>query len=94
MAKFYVVQGSIGLPKKDPGNGLAREFWPSASAGIGEAVELDAQQAKGLLETGFIVDEKTWAGLKKMLEGALQAGATLDKKHAKLAAALASHAKK
>ena len=75
MAKFFVVQGSVGLPSE-------------AVAHIGEAVDLTEEQAKGLLAAGFVVDEKSFAGLKKMVEGASESGAVLDKKLSKLAAGL------
>ena len=57
-------------------------------AHIGEAVDLTEEQAKGLLAAGFVVDEKSFAGLKKMVEGASESGAVLDKKLSKLAAGL------
>lgn len=90
MAKFFVVQGSVGLPKKDPGTGTPKEFWPANSAGIGEAVELTPEQAAPLLAQGFIADEKTFAGLKQMIAGAAKAGTTPPHQWRKLAAALAS----
>ena len=61
MAKFFVVQGSVGLPSE----GVAH---------IGEAVDFTEEQAKGLLAAGFIVDEKSFAGLKKMVEGEVTHG--------------------
>ena len=81
MTKFYVVQGSVALPPKSGGE-------PEA-AFIGETVELTDAQSEGLIASGFVVDEKTFAGMRKMVEGAAESGVTLDKRMAKLAAGLA-----
>lgn len=85
MPKFYVVQGSVALPPVDLGGGLMEP----RSAAIGEVVELTEQQAAGLIASGFVADEKTFAGLKKMVEGADAAGAVLSPIHRKLAKGLA-----
>lgn len=74
MAKYFVVQGSVGLASGD--------------VKLGNPVELSESQAAGLLESGFLVDEKTFAGLKKMMEGAIEAGAPLQSRERKLAQAL------
>lgn len=74
MAKYFVVQGSVGL-----GAGEVK---------LGNSVELTESQAAGLIASGFVVDEKTFAGLKKMVEGALEAGAPLQSRERKLAQAL------
>lgn len=74
MAKYFVVQGSVGLASGD--------------VKLGNPVELSESQAVGLIESGFVVDEKTFAGIKKMMEGAIEAGATLQPRERKLAQAL------
>jgi len=86
--KYYVIHGSVGVPKQDPKDGTPKENWVAAQAGVGEALELTPAQAAGLVAQGFVADEKTFAGLMKMIEGAASAGATLEKKHQKLANAL------
>lgn len=74
MAKYFVVQGSVGLG--------------AVEVKLGNPIELTESQAAGLIESGFVVDEKTFAGLKKMAEGALEAGAPLQSRERKLAQAL------
>lgn len=74
MAKYFVAQGSVGLASGD--------------VKLGNPVELSESQAAGLIESGFVVDEKTFAGLKKMVEGAIEAGAPLQSRERKLAQAL------
>lgn len=75
MAKFYVVEGSLQVDR-------------NKTVRLGEAVELDEKQARVPLELGTIVDEKTFNGLRKMVEGASEAGAPLKGRERKLAAAL------
>ena len=84
MAKFYVVQGSVALPPVE----VAGVMEPRVAA-IGEAVELTEQQSAGLIASGFVVDEKSFAGMKKMVEGAAESGVVLDKRMSKLAKGLA-----
>jgi hypothetical protein len=84
MAKFYVVQGSVALPPADIGGMMEPRV-----AVIGESVELTEQQAAGLVASGFVVDEKSFAGMKKMVEGAAESGVVLDRRMSKLAKGLA-----
>lgn len=83
MPKFIVIQGSVALPPLAT-NGLSEP----RVAGIGESVELTEEQAKGLIVSGFVADEKTFAGLKKMVEGAAESGAVLPSNLRKLARGL------
>jgi hypothetical protein len=85
MTKFYVVHGSVALPPKK-GDG---EMVDPQVASIGEPIVLTDTQAEGLIASGFVVDEKTFIGMKKMVEGAAESGVTLDKRMAKFAAGLA-----
>jgi len=84
MAKYFVVQGSVALPPVE----VAGVMEPRVAA-IGEPIELTEQQAAGLVSSGFVVDEKSFAGMRKMVEGAVEAGVVLDKRMAKLAKGLA-----
>ena len=83
MPKFVVVHGSVALP---PLEGAVKKL---RSASIGEVVELTEQHAADLLSTGFITDEKTFAGYVKMIEGAAESGAVLPRHIQKLSAGLA-----
>lgn len=86
MPKYIVIQGSVALPPADVA-GLSEP----RVASIGESLELTDKQAEGLIATGFIADEKTFAGLKKMVEGAAESGALLPRHLQKLATGLATH---
>jgi hypothetical protein len=82
MAKFYVVQGALSLGAKE-------------TKTIGDAVDLTAEQASELVASGFLADEKTFVGLKKMAEGALAAGAVdrLSRRDRKFAVAISQKPK-
>lgn len=82
MAKFFVIHGSIGLP-----GGL--------SAVVGDAVDLTPEQAAGPISYGNLADEKTYAGLKKLCEGAVDSGsvASLDARLKKLTEGLIANGK-
>lgn len=83
MPKYIVIQGSVALPPLAT-NGMSEP----RVASIGESLELSDEQAKGLVASGFIADEKTFAGLKKMVEGAAESGAVLPNHLRKLAKGL------